>query len=92
MHYDMERGKEMYLQELLILTQCLLGILMLIFLHKINQLKKQVDTIVKDVTQYLSFLENDVERDSLQEENNSKMSKEEVENHIIQAVLKEYFP
>ena len=75
MHYDMERGKEMYLQELLILTQCLLGILMLIFLHKINQLKKQVDTIVKDVTQYLSFLENDVERDSLQEENNSKMSK-----------------
>ena len=65
---------------------------MLIFLHKINQLKKQVDTIVKDVTQYLSFLENDVERDSLQEENNSKMSKEEVENHIIQAVLKEYFP
>lgn len=88
----MERGKEMYLQELLILTQCLLGILMLIFLHKINQLKKQVDTIVKDVTQYLSFLENDVERDSLQEENNSKMSKEEVENHIIQAVLKEYFP
>lgn len=92
MHYDMERGKEMYLQELLILTQCLLGILMLIFLHKINQLKKQVDTIVKDVTQYLSFLENDVERDVLQEENNSKMSKEEVENHIIQAVLKEYFP
>lgn len=88
----MERGKEMYLQELLILTQCLLGILMLIFLHKINQLKKQVDTIVKDVTQYLSFLENDVERDVLQEENNSKMSKEEVENHIIQAVLKEYFP
>ena len=82
----------MYLQELLFLTQCLLGILMLIFLHKINQLKKQIDTVIKEVTQYLSFLEEDVKSDTLQEKNTSSVSKEEVENHIIQAVLKEYFP
>ena len=84
----------MYLQELFFLTQCLLGILMLIFLHKINQLKKQVDTITKEVTQYLRFLEEDVEADALlvKKGEDVKVSKDEAEHHIIQAVLKEYFP
>ena len=84
----------MYVQELIVLMQCLLVVFMMIFLHKINRLKKQMDTIVKEVTQYLSFLENEEEKGSVEEkrENKVKISKEEVENHLIQAVLKEYFP
>lgn len=84
----------MYLQELLFLMQCLLGIFMLLFLHKMNQIKKQIDTITKEVTQYLSFLEEDVETDSFVEkrEHIVKKSKDEAENQLIQAVLKEYFP
>ena len=84
----------MYLQELIFFMQCLLGIFMLIFLHKISQLKKQVDTIMKEVTQYLTFLEEDVEVSSVlgNKKQDKKISKEEADNHIIQAVLKEYFP
>ena len=39
----------MFRIELLFLMQCLQGILMLFFLHRINQLKKQVDSITKEV-------------------------------------------
>ena len=87
----------MYLQELLFLMQCLLGIFMMIFLHKMNQIKKQIDTITKEVTQYLTFLEEDMEEDTIIKNSESggnkvKLSKEEAHNYLIQAVLKEYFP
>lgn len=87
----------MYLQELLFLMQCLLGIFMMIFLHKMNQIKKQIDTITKEVSQYLTFLEEDMEEDTIIKNSESggnkvKISKEEAQNYLIQAVLKEYFP
>ena len=84
----------MYIQELLFVLQGLLGMFMLMLLHKINQIKKQMDMITKEVTQYLAFLEED-EGAALLVENKKrelKVSKEEAQNHIIQAVLKEYFP
>ena len=84
----------MYLQELSFLMQGLLGIFMLMVLHKINQLKKQIDSITKEVTQYLAFLEEEAETDTRVEkkEKKAKITKDEAENHLIQAVLKEYFP
>jgi predicted PurR-regulated permease PerM len=80
--------------ELLFLMQCVLGILMLFFLLRINQLKKQVDTITKEVKAYLAFIEEEVESESVPEnqKNIAKISKEEMENQVIQAVLQEYFP
>ena len=84
----------MYLQELFFLTQCLLGILMLISLQKISKLRKQIDLITKEVKQYLAFLEDDVEEEHFLEkkENGEKISKDEAENRLIQAVLTEFFP
>ncbi len=88
----------MFRLELLFLMQCLLGILMMFFLHKINQIKKQVDEITKEVKDYLSFVEQDVEDEIRQQAPSEKkvkqevLSKDEAENRLIQAVLKEYFP
>ncbi len=84
----------MYLQELLFFMQCLLGMVMLIMLQKMNQLKKQIDSITKEVMQYLAFLEEDTETNDFfaKGPKEVKISKEAVENHLIQAVLKEYFP
>ena len=84
----------MFYLELLFLSQGLLGVLMFIFLHKINQVKKQVDDITKEVKAYLDFVEEDVQQESIQ--NNRKpierKANDEDENRLIQAVLKEYFP
>ena len=84
----------MFRLELLFLMQCLLGIFMMIFLHKMNQIKKQIDDITKEVKDYISFIEEDIEQETLSaaKKNTIKQSKDEEENHIIQAVLKEYFP
>lgn len=84
----------MFRIELLFLMQCLLGILMLFFLHRINQLKKQVDTITKEVKAYLAFIEEEAEIEELPKnrENVVKLSKDEAEHHLIQSVLQEYFP
>lgn len=80
--------------ELLFLMQCLLGILMLIFLHKINRMKKQVDDITKEVKDYLTFIEEDSEQESLsmKGEKKANVSRDEIDNHLIQTVLQEYFP
>ena len=80
--------------EWIFLAQCFMGILMMIFLHKINKVKKQIDGIMKEVKAYLNFLEEDTEQEIQQEkgEKTRKISKDEVENRLIQAVLKEYFP
>lgn len=84
----------MFRIELLFLMQCLLGILMLIFLHRINQLKKQVDEITKEVKAYLAFIEeeSELEESPVCFQKEIKISKDEAENHLIQAVLQEYFP
>ena len=80
--------------ELLFLMEGFMGILMFILLHKISQMKKQVDDITKEVHAYLSFLENDVEKEIAETklEAVQKIGKDEAENRLIQAVLQEYFP
>ena len=83
--------------EWIFLMQCLQGIFMIIFLHKMNRMKKQVDEITKEVKEYLAFIEADIQEDSLSKravrmEKKAKISKDEAENHLIQSVLQEYFP
>lgn len=82
--------------EWIFIMQIALGILMLIFLRKQMEMKKQVDEITKEVSNYISYITEDVDR-AVTEENQSiksqqKKGKEEVQNRLIQAVLSEYFP
>lgn len=97
----------MFRLEWLFLMQIGMGILMVILLRKLTQLKKQVDDITKEVKEYIAFIIEDTEGDD--EENllitkkNGDMKKEgrntakkrtrdEEESDLIQAVLGEYFP
>lgn len=98
--------------EWVFLMQLAMGIIMIIFLQKLTQMKKQVDEVTREVMNYISYITEDMEEelskndDFVLKENekikdknelktpkhNSKMEKEEAENRLIQAVLREYFP
>lgn len=94
--------------EWVFLLQLVMGILMLMLLLKMNKIKKQVDGIIMEVKKYVDFVtmgegfeENttNIEEISKEEELGTKRTinrhknKEEIsQNHLIQAVLEEYFP
>lgn len=95
----------MFRLEWLFLMQIFMGILMIFFLRKLTQMKKQVDEITKEVTNYISYITEEMEdveaavseRESMPKEQNirkeqGKSAREESQNHLIQAVLQEYFP
>ena len=82
-------------------------LLMLILLHRINRVKTQMDTILKEVKRYVEYIteenvdtiNNIEEKDIIGKETRkksekymTKKQKEEAQNHLIQSVLKEYFP
>ena len=82
--------------EWIFLMQVVLGILMLFFLQKLMEIKKQIDKITKEVTNYISYITQE-EEETLEEENPVgkvplAKEKEEAQNRLIQAVLGEYFP
>lgn len=92
----------MFSLEWLFLMQIFMGILMIMFLQKLTQMKEQVDEITKEVTNYISYVteemtECDIEtiepkkKGSINQEMQEKIDQEEVQNRIIQAVLGEYF-
>ena len=93
--------------EWVFLMQIVMGIVMIIFLQKLTQMKKQVDEIIGEVSSYISYVTEDMDAEILEEtktaqkdiiqEKNKKFSmgkeeKEEAQNRLIQAVLGEYFP
>ena len=83
--------------EWLFLMQIVMGILMIVFLQKLTQMKKQVDKITQEVSNYIAYVTEDVEEneETMTEEKHMEISKndtEEAKNRLIQAVLKEYFP
>ena len=88
----------MFHYEWLFLMQMVMAILMIIFLRKLNQIKKQVDSITDEVMSYISYIveEEEVEKNSEfvsnspQKEPEKKL--EEAQNRLIQAVLGEFFP
>lgn len=101
-----KRRVEMVQLEWVFLLQAAMGILMIIFLHKMNRIKKQLDNIVKEVKNYVEFItEVDVDMETGYEEEKerglgrkvsvksmSRKEKEEAQNRLIQSVLGEYFP
>lgn len=82
----------------LFLMQAVMAILMFIFLRKLNQIKKQMDTITKEVMTYISYVVEEEEEEKEGEimlKSRSKetdKNQEEAQNSLIQAVLGEYFP
>jgi len=82
--------------ELLFFTQICVGILMFIFLHKITQMKRQVDNITKEVQNYITFITEDtIEEEVDQKKESAKrenMPLDETKSNLIHAVLSEYFP
>lgn len=84
----------MFYLEILVMMQGLFIILMLIFLHKINQVNGQIKYITKEVTEYLNFIEEDISKETSYGETKKqkKSTMDDAQNHLIQAVLKEYFP
>lgn len=100
-----KKERKMFRLEWLFLMQIFMGILMIFFLRKLTQMKKQVDEITKEVTNYISYITEEMEdveaavseRESMPKEQNirkeqGKSAREESQNHLIQAVLQEYFP
>lgn len=73
--------------EFLFLMQIAVGILLLILLHKMSRVKKQLDEITREVENYVAF----VTEDSEEEKQGQAISMED-QNSLIQAVLGEYFP
>ena len=67
-----------------------MAMLMLLFLQKITQLKKQIDEIVIEVENYLEFISEEEKKES--KPNTKRKSAHEEQNRLIQAVLAEYFP
>lgn len=92
--------------EWVFLLQIVMGILLLMLLLRMNQIKKQVDGIIMEVQGYVDFItkdENiegsivDIEKGAREEsvaKRDAIKQKKEMEisqNHLIQTVLEEYF-
>lgn len=83
--------------EWLLGMQIFMAILMIVFLQKLTQMKKQIDNITKEVTQYISYVTEDLEEEETKTvppigQNQLNKKQEEAQNRLIQAVLGEYFP
>ena len=92
--------------EWLFFMQLAMGVLMIVFLQKLMQMKKQVEKITQEVMNYISYVTEEVteepltetkvgeglSREKLRDKNPSQKEKEEAQNRLIQAVLGEYFP
>ena len=82
--------------EFIFFMQLMIGALMLIFLRKQMEMKKQMDEIIKEVTNYISYITEETEAEQEIENSVIKTSqmkeKEEAQSRLIQAVLGEYFP
>lgn len=94
--------------EMVFVLQLAMVVLMIIFLQRINRIKKQMDGVIKEVETYISFITEEEEKQQLTTESatraennigniisgkiNGKNKKEEEQNRLIQSVLGEYFP
>lgn len=81
--------------EWLFFMQVIMGVLMIILLQKLTQMKKQVDEIIREVTSYISYITEAEQEVQTEEKKNRRVvikGKEEEQNRLIQAVLGEYFP
>lgn len=81
--------------EWIFLMQCALGILMMVIILKITQMKKQMDTIKKEVSDYIFYVTQEelaVEQEEQDFAKKDEFMGENAQNQLIHAVLSEYFP
>ena len=91
--------------EWLFLMQLVMGGLMIVFLQKQMQMKRQLDEITREVGNYISYITEDIIEESQEsvkedkqirenygEKDRKKKDIEDAQNRLIQAVLGEYFP
>ena len=84
--------------EWVFLMQLFMGIVMVVFLQKMMQMKRQIDDISKEVIRYISYVTEEAEQEFQEnqkvenEANLPKMGKDIEQNSLIQAVLGEFFP
>ena len=81
--------------EWLFLMQIAMGLLMIVFLQKQIQIKKQIDNITKEINDYLTYIANEESENINSEmifEKKEKNMRESAQNQLIQSVLSEYFP
>ena len=91
--------------EWLFLMQLVMGGLMIVFLQKQMQMKRQLDEMTREVENYISYITEDTIEESQErvkedkqirenygEKDRKKKDIEDAQNRLIQAVLGEYFP
>ena len=89
--------------EWIFLMQIVVGIIMIVYLFHLLQMKKQIDAITKEVSNYIAYVTEDIELEQKKEIVSEKIQKEEqqmkekrklleAQNTLILGVLKEYFP
>lgn len=87
----------MWQLNILLFIQMLLGIIIVILLHRVGKLKAQVDEITKEVKDYISFIiedESSLEADTPTTSKASENIKngDAIQSSLIQSVLGEFFP
>lgn len=89
----------MFRFEWLFLIQMIMGGLLILLLIKVTQMKKQVDDVIKEILNYISFVTEETQEE-MQEKpeieprvisNKKKENQDELQNKLIQSVLGEYF-
>ena len=67
--------------EWLFLMQIVMGILMIVFLQKLTKMKKQVDKITQEVSNYIAYVTEDIEEnaETVPEEKHMEISKNDTE-------------
>ena len=81
--------------EWLFLMQIVLGIGMIFILQKLIQMKKQMDAIKKEVSDYIFYVTEEESENAKVETvfaKNTNFMGENAQNQLIQDVLSEYFP
>ena len=74
---------------LLFLTHSIFGVILVIFMQKIRQIKKQMDEITEEVRNYIHFV---IEDEKEEKERDDKKKNDEEQSSLIQAVLGDIFP
>ena len=92
--------------EWLFIMQLAMGVAMIVLLQKLMQMKRQIDEVTREVMNYISYITEEMEKEDLEEDYLTKkevstekrasegrkgVENAEAQNHLIQAVLGDYF-
>ena len=89
----------MFRVEVLFFMQIVTGVLMILVLHKMVQMKNKVEKVIQEVENYITFVTQEEEEQSMPMQagegvktaKSKKENLDEAQTKLIQAVLGEYF-